>query len=155
VAPQLKTTWLTVALILPLLGLAMYMGVKYGDDPFPAWFRWFEVSYIIGMIVIVSAYGRRIRRNSSPAKFTSKSKRKITRGSGYLILIWSCTFLWISYTTIAGKLDWWKGVPAGAFLLALIILLARSLFKIRTIPTQDTALTAQPPQTPPNDASEP
>jgi len=47
---------------------------------------------------------------------------------GYLLAVWCGGFLWGAVETIKGKLEWQRAVPAGAFLLAFIVLFGRLLY---------------------------
>jgi hypothetical protein len=116
----------------------MYICIQNVDGLLPSWFPWFCLSYMLGSMLIVSAYSRRIHRNDKPIKIRPSVKWGIVGYEGYLIALWSGLFLWIAYRGFTGQLGWRTAVPLDAFLLAFITLFSRELYKLSKIPTQDT-----------------
>jgi hypothetical protein len=141
VKPKTKIVVLTVSLILPYLALVEYVAFRSPDNTLPIWLCYFGLSYILGTMIVVMAFSRRIYRAGQMEK-VDKPKSGMTwkgrAGTGYLIALWSGCFLWGAYQTILGNLDWRRAVPAGAFLLAFIALFSWSLYKDLKRPTQQT-----------------
>jgi len=142
VKPKAKILALIFALVLPYFALVMYFVLRIQGHPLPTWFPYFGLSYILGTIVVVMVFSRKI---SSGAQLGTVEKPKSALRwmgrlwAGYLIAIWSGFFLWGTYQTISGNLDWKRAVPAGAFLLAFIALFSWLLYKDIKRPTQQMA----------------
>jgi Carboxypeptidase regulatory-like domain len=138
VKPQYKTTAMIFALASSYMAIVMYVIIQNGDGPLPSWFPWFCISYMLGSMLAAEAYSRRVHRNDKPIKINPMAKRAIMGHAGYIVAVQLGLFLWGAYKTFSGQLDWHRSAPAGAFFLALITLLSRSIYKISKIPTQDT-----------------
>jgi hypothetical protein len=144
--PRHKMMALTFALILPFLGLAMYIGAQNGDASLPTWFQYFAMFYFLGTILIVSMYIRRIRRNAAPGSLEAPrpgALRGFLIWQSYLVIVWSGFFIYGAYQTIAGELDWKRSVPAGAFLLVFIAIFSGSIYKMRKRAAQQRTSASQ------------
>jgi len=132
VKPKTKILTLTFSLILPYLALAMYFALRIQEHPLPTWFPYFGLSYLLGTIVVVMVFSRKIYRDAQPTAVEKpvSALRWVGRvWVGYLVAVWAGLFLWGTYQTISGNLEWQRAVPAGAFLLAFIALFSWSLYK--------------------------
>ncbi len=130
--PKTKILTLTFSLILPYLALAMYFALRIQEHPLPTWFPYFGLSYLLGTIVVVMVFSRKIYRDAQPTAVEKpvSALRWVGRvWVGYLVAVWAGLFLWGTYQTISGNLEWQRAVPAGAFLLAFIALFSWSLYK--------------------------
>ncbi len=139
IKPKARILALTFGLILPYVALATYFALRIQEHPVPTWFPYFGLSYILGTIILVIVFSRRISRDVQ-AETAAKSRPVVLwlgrAWSAYLLVIWSGLFLWGAYQTISGNLEWHRALPAGAFLLAFIALLSWSLYKDIKRPTQ-------------------
>jgi hypothetical protein len=89
------------------------------------------MTYLLGSIILVTLVSRRIVRGTQPQ--TAVQSRPAVRIAvrawvGYLLAVWCGGLLYGAVETIKGKLEWQRAVPAGAFLLAFIILFGRLLY---------------------------
>lgn len=130
--PKTKILALTFGLILPYIAIAMYFALRVQEHPLPTWFPYFGLSYILATILVVMLYSRRIHRDAQPG--TGQKPKSAWRWLGrawmaYLVAVWSVLFLWGAYLTFTGGLEWRRSVPAGAFLLAFIVLFSWALYK--------------------------
>ena len=130
--PKTKILALAFSLILPYLALAMYFSFRIQEHPLPTWFPYFGLSYILGTVVVVMVFSRKIHRDGQPTTVQRPVSALGWIGRvwvGYLVAVWAGLFLWGTYQTILGNLEWQRAVPAGAFLLAFIVLFSWSLYK--------------------------
>jgi hypothetical protein len=131
VKPKTKILTLLFALILPYMAVVMYFALRIQDHPLPTWFPYFGLSYILGTILLVTAFSKIIHRNVPPQ--SSEKARPAVRWmlrawAGYLVVIWSGAFVWGLYETVMGRMAWQRAIPAGAFLLAFIAIFSRALY---------------------------
>ncbi len=130
--PKTKILALAFSLILPYLALAMYFSFRIQEHPLPTWFPYFGLSYILGTVVVVMVFSRKIHRDGQPTTVQRPVSALGWIGRvwvGYLVAVWAGLFLWGTYQTILGNLERQRAVPAGAFLLAFIVLFSWSLYK--------------------------
>lgn len=142
--PKTKILLLTFSLILPYFALAMHFALRIQEHPLPTWFPYFGLSYLLGTIVVVMVFSRKIHRDAQPGTVQRpvSALRWIGRvWVGYLVAVWAGLFLWGAYQTVSGNLEWQRALPAGAFLLAFIALFSWSLYKDIKRPTLRTAST--------------
>jgi hypothetical protein len=130
--PKTKILALTFGLILPYVAFAMYFALRVQGHPLPTWFPYFGLSYILATMLVVMLYSRRIHRSAKSE--TAQRPKSVWRWLGrawmaYLVAAWSVLFLWGAYLTLTGGLEWQSSVPAGAFLLAFIVLFSWALYK--------------------------
>ena len=137
VKPKNKILVLIFGLLLPYFALVMYFVLRIQghpkEQPFPSWFPYFGITYLLGTILLVSVVGRRIARsaqaNSPPNVKPRPAVRIAIRAwAGYLVAVWCIFFLYGAFETVRGKFEWQRALPAGAFLLAFIALFARWLY---------------------------
>lgn len=131
VKPKSKIVALTFGLILPYVALVMYFALRMQEHSLPSWLPYFGLSYILGTIIAVTVYSRRISRGAQPeAVYESQPARRwmLWASVGYLIALWSGFFLWGTVQTIGGNFEWKRALPAGALLLAFIALFSRFLY---------------------------
>jgi hypothetical protein len=126
-----KIRALIFGLVLPYMAMVMYFSLRIQEHPLPTWFPYFGMSYLLGSIILVTVVSRRIARGTQPQ--TAVQSRPGVRIAvrawvGYLLAVWCGGFLWGAVETIKGKLEWQRAVPAGAFLLAFIVLFGRLLY---------------------------
>jgi hypothetical protein len=131
VQPKNKIRALIFALVLPYFAMAMYFVLRIQEHPLPIWFPYFGMAYLLGSIILIAVLSRKVARDSHPQ--TAVQPRPAVRlalraWAGYLIAAWCGFFLWGAVETIQGKLEWQRALPAGAFLLAFIVLFARWLY---------------------------
>jgi hypothetical protein len=141
-APKTKVRTLIFGLVLPYFAVVMYFVLRRQEHPLPSWFPYFALPYLLGTMILVALYGRRISRAAQHDLVNKPQpvRRRVLRAwAGYLIAVWSCAFLWDAYQTISGNLDWHRALPAGAFLLAFIALFSRLLYSDIKRPAQPTA----------------
>lgn len=143
--PKTKIVALIFGLILPYIAMVMYFGIRMQNHPLPTWFPYFGLSYMLGTIILVKVFSRKISRTAQPqtVKEIQPGRIALRLCTGYLVAVWSGLFVYGSYLTIIGHLEWRRSVPAGAFLLAFIGLFSRLLYsdikrtrQDRTSPTQ-------------------
>jgi hypothetical protein len=137
--PKTKILTLTFSLVLPYAALAMYFAFRIREHPLPTWLPYFGLSYILGMMIVIAIFSRKIYRGVHPE--TAGKPVSVLRWLGriwvaYLVLVWAGFFIWGAYQTIAGYLEWQRAIPAGAFLLAFIALFSLSLYKDLRGPTR-------------------
>jgi hypothetical protein len=130
--PKTKILALTFGLILPYVAFAIYFALRVEEHPLPTWFPYFGLSYILATMLVVMLYSRRIHRGAKPE--TAQRPKSVWLWLGrawtaYLVAVWSVLFLWGAYLTLTGGLKWQRSVPAGAFLLAFIVLFSWALYK--------------------------
>ena len=120
--PKTKILALTFGLILPYLALAMYFALRIQEHPLPTWFPYFGLSYILGTIVVVMVFSRKIHGDAQPTTVQKRASALRWAGRvwmGYLVAVWAGLFLWGAYQTISGNLKWQRALPAGAFLTSV------------------------------------
>jgi hypothetical protein len=142
VNPKSKIRALAFGLILPYFALVMFFVFRIQKHPLPSWFPYFGLSYILGTIIAVTVYNRRISRGAQPETVNEpQSARRwmLWALAGYLIAVWSGFFLWGTVETIRGNFEWKRALPAGAFLLAFIALFSRFLYSDIKRRTQSAA----------------
>lgn len=137
--PKTKILALTFSLIVPYLALVMYFALRIQEHPLPTWFPHFGLLYILGTLIVVMVFSRRIYRGAQQK--TVEKPQSVLRWiarvwMGYLVAIWSGLFLWGTYQTLSGNFEWQHALPAGAFLLAFIALFSWALYKDVKRPTQ-------------------
>ena len=136
--PKNKILGLIFALLLPYFALVMYFVLRVQrqpkEQPLPTWFPYFGMVYILGTILIVSVFSRRIAHNAQgkPTDNTA-TPRPVVRTAmrawaGYLIVVWCAFFVYGAVETVKGKFEWQRALPAGAFLLIFIVLFSRWLY---------------------------
>ncbi len=64
--PKSKILALAFGLILPYFALVMYLALRIQRHPLPTWFPYFGLSYILGTIIVVTIFSRRISRDALP-----------------------------------------------------------------------------------------
>lgn len=126
-----KIRALIFGLALPYLAFVMFFALRILEHPLPTWFPYFGMIYLLGSVILVILVSRRIARGTQPQ--TAVQSRPAVRIAvrawvGYLLAVWCGGFLYGAVETIKGKLEWQRAVPAGAFLLAFIILFGRLLY---------------------------
>jgi hypothetical protein len=157
VKPKTKILLLLAAFVVPYMALVMYFAFQYRNLPFPPWFPYFGLSYILGGSILFAVLRQRIARKAPPGsleKLKPSIKRRLLVWQGYLIVVWSALLLWGIYETIMGEYPWQRTLPAGAFLLAFIVLFSLSFKQLKKAPTQDPTSTSQEPQSRPGDNSQ-
>ena len=130
--PKNKILILSVGLILPYMALVVFFALRAQEHRLPTWFPYFGLSYILATMIVVMLYSRRLRRDAQAesAWRPTSGWRWVGRGwVAYLIVVWSALFLRGAYSTVIGRLDWRRSVPAGAFLLAFIVLFSWALYR--------------------------
>jgi hypothetical protein len=130
--PRTKILVLIFSLIVPYMALAMYFVLRIGEHSLPTWFPYFGIFYILGTMIFVMLFSRRISRGAPPgpaAKPRPAALWLARTWSAYLVIIWSGFFIWGAYQTISGNFEWQRALFAGACLLAFIGLFSRSLYR--------------------------
>lgn len=130
--PRTKIIVLSCVLLLLYMAFVVFFAVRSEEHPLPTWFPYFGMSYILGSVLLVGIVSRRIYRGtpSETAQEPSLTGGAWARGwMARLVLFWSALFLWGAYRTLTGHLDWHRSLPAGAFLLAFIVLFAWALYR--------------------------
>ncbi len=130
--PKEKIVALTFALVLPYIAIVMYFALRVQEHPLPNWFPYFGLSYILGTMIVVMVFSRKVHRATAlKQKETPRSAWLwLSRAwMAYLVAVWSGFFIWGAYLTLKGSLQWRRSLPAGAFLLAIIIVFAWALYK--------------------------
>lgn len=118
-----------LGLILPYAAVVMYFSFRIQAHPFPTWFPYFGLAYMLGTISLVVLFGRRISGSAQSASADPAQRQGLKLWAGYLILVWSGLFLWGAYRTFEGTLAWQRALPLGVFLLAFIALFSRLLYR--------------------------
>jgi hypothetical protein len=125
VKPKTKILILLAAFVIPYMALVTYIVGQNRNPPFPPWFPYFGLSYLLGGSILFAVLRQRIARKAPPgslSKLKPSMKRKLLAWVGYLVVVWSALLLWGIYETIMGEYPWQRTLPAGAFLLAFIVL---------------------------------
>ena len=118
---------------MPFMATVMYVSLHTPEHSLPGWFPYFGLSYILVTVIFVMLFSQRVYRGVRPE---NAEKPKSVWGwrlgiawTAYLVAVWSVLFLRGAYLTFTGGLDWRRSVPAGAFLLAFIVLFSWALYK--------------------------
>ena len=137
VKPKNKILGLIFGLLVPYFALVMYFVLHNqghpNEQPFPTWFPYFGMAYLLGIILLVSTVARTIARNTQAAAAPSVTPRPAVRiairaWAGYLIALWCIFLVYTAAETIKGRFEWQRALPAGAFLFTFIVLFARWLY---------------------------
>jgi hypothetical protein len=130
VHPKNKIRALIFGLVLPYFILVMYFVLRIRDHPLPTWFPYFGLTYLLGSIILVTLVSRKIAGAVQPKAAQSRPALRVVMRAwaGYLIAVWCGLFLWGAVEMARGKLEWQRALPAGAFLLAFILIFARLLY---------------------------
>jgi len=137
VKPKNKILALIFGLVIPYFALVMYFVLHIqghpNEQPFPSWFPYFGMAYLLGTILLVSTVSRRIARSTQAASTPRVTTRPVVRiamraWAGYLVAVWCIFFLYGAVETVRGKFEWQRALPAGAFLLVFIAIFARWLY---------------------------
>jgi len=122
-----------LGLALPYLAFALYFAIAATPEtahPFPSWFPWVALTYMLGSMILASVLGPRIFRDAPHPPSTPQNRfyLQIAKGwSLYLVFVWSCLFIYGSYKTLKGELRVERAIPAGVILLAFIAIFAQSI----------------------------
>jgi hypothetical protein len=146
---QTKIRVLIFSFVLPYTALVMYLAYRRPESsPFPYWYAYFGLSYLLLTMTIVVLYGRRIYQGVAPAPGPPSVARRLFRAHmAYLVTLWSMAFLWGAYKTVKGDLAWQRSVPAGFFLLLFIALFSWALYKdLKAQGQATTTTTAKDPR---------
>jgi len=133
-----------IGLILPYFCLVTYFVLRIQEHPLPTWFPYFALCYLLGSMILVVAFSRKIARGeqSQSLQKSQAARRSMLRTwAGYLIAVWAVLFLYGAYQTVMGRLEWQRTLPAGAFLLAFIGLFGRLLYVDIRPPSQSVTPT--------------
>jgi cytochrome bd-type quinol oxidase subunit 2 len=131
VQPKTKVRALIIGLILPYFTFLLYFLLRLQEHPLPTWLPYFCLTYLLGSMILVVTFGRKITRGEQPQsvqKLQPARRSMLRTSAGYLIAVWCGLFLWGAYQAIKGHLAWEMALPAGAFLLAFIALFGRLLY---------------------------
>jgi hypothetical protein len=140
-SPKARVTLLLLGLAFPYLVFVLYFiltAIPGSENPFPSWFPWVALTYMLSGIVAASVLGPRIFRNAPPPP-QAQARRAFTIAKGwslYLVLVWSGFFLYGGYRTLKGDFPLERALPAGAFLLAFIGIFAWSLRRMNAASKQ-------------------
>lgn len=94
--PKVKIVVLTFGLIVPYLTLVEYVVLRSPEHTLPAWLPYFGLSYILGTMIVVMVFSRKIYRaaQSETSEKPKSGLRWIGRAwMGYLVVVWSGFFL--------------------------------------------------------------
>lgn len=130
--PKKMVLALAFALILPYIAIVTYFALRVQEHPLPIWFPYFGMPYILGTMIVVMIFSRIVHRGIAVEQKETPRSAWLWLGRAwmaYLVAVWSGLFIWGAYLTLKGSLQWRRSVPAGAFLLAFIILFAWALNK--------------------------
>jgi hypothetical protein len=132
-SPRTKFTVLVLGLALPygaFVSFFAFSATPGSTHPFPSWFPWVALAYMLGSMLLASILGPKLFRGSPSPPPTPQNRvyMQIAKGwSLYLVLVWSCLFLYGAYKTLKGDLLLERAIPAGAALLAFIAIFAQSV----------------------------
>jgi len=132
-SPRTKFTVLVLGLALPydaFVSFFAFSATPGSTHPFPSWFPWVALAYMLGSMLLASILGPKLFRGSPSPPPTPQNRvyMQIAKGwSLYLVLVWSCLFLYGAYKTLKGDLLLERAIPAGAALLAFIAIFAQSI----------------------------
>lgn len=108
--PKTKILILVFSLVLPYMALVMYFALRIQEHPLPIWFPYFGLSYILGTIIVVMVFSRKIYRTAGPV--SEKKPKSVLLWLGrawmvYLVVLWCGFFLRDAYRTLTGSLFSW------------------------------------------------
>jgi hypothetical protein len=132
-SPRTKFTVLVLGLALPygaFVSFFVFSATPGSTHPFPSWFPWVALTYMLGSMLLASILGPKLFRGapSPPPTPQNRVYMQIAKGwSLYLVLVWSFLFIYGGYTTLKGDLLLERAIPAGAALLAFIAIFAQSI----------------------------
>ena len=135
-SPKTKVSILFLGLAFPYMLFVLFFALKAAPGsthPFPSWFPWVALTYMLTSILLASVLTPRFFRNASrPPDAQAGGYLRIAEGQTlYLVLLWSGLFIYGAYKTLHGDLPIERALPAGAFLLAFIGLFAWSGRRMR------------------------
>jgi hypothetical protein len=131
-SPKIKVTILFSGLALPYIIFVLFFALRAAPgstNPFPSWFPWVALTYMLSSIVLASLLTPRFFRNAPPPP-EAEARQYLKRATGQtlsLILLWACLFIYGAYKTLKGDVPLERAIPGGGFLLAFIGLFAWSL----------------------------
>ncbi|HXC47934.1 MAG TPA: hypothetical protein VNU20_06555 [Candidatus Sulfotelmatobacter sp.] len=130
--PKTKVTILFMGMAFPYLIFVLFFALRAtpgSANPFPSWFPWVALAYMLGSISLASVLAPRFFRNvPPPPEAVARQYLKIAKGQTMaLILLWAGLFIYGAYKTLRGDLPVERALPAGGFLLAFIGFFAWSL----------------------------
>jgi hypothetical protein len=131
-SPKTKVIILFLCLAVPYLIFVLFFGLKAAPgsaNPFPPWFPWVVLTYMLSSITLASVLAPRFFRNvpRPPDAQASPYSNLAKAQTLSLILVWSCFFICGALKTVKGDFLVERALPAGAFLLAFISLFGWSL----------------------------
>jgi len=132
ISPKSKVTILFLCLGLPYMLFVLFFALRAAPgsaNPFPSWFPWVALTYMLSTISLASLLVPRFFRNvARPPAAQADSYLMLAKVQSLsLIVVWSCLFIYGGYKTLQGDFPLERALPAGAFLLAFIGLFAWSL----------------------------
>ena len=91
-APKTKFILLMLGMVLPYMALVMHFALRAqgGTQPFPSWFAYFGLSYILLSMIIATMIGRKMFRDSP--KPPSKKTQSFLAGAARLWRLYCCWF---------------------------------------------------------------
>ena len=132
-SPRTKFTVLVLGLAVPygaFVSSFAFSATPGSTHPFPSWFPWVALAYMLGSMLLASILGPKLFRGSPSPPPTPQNRvyMQIAKGwSLYLVLVWSCLFIYGAYKTLKGDLLLERAIPAGAALLAFIAIFTQSV----------------------------
>lgn len=124
--PKQKWLILIFVLIAPYLAVMVFLMSRYPPNHIPAWIPLGGGCYLLATIIFVGLFGRRIVKvQPVPAASTRPQAATTARlWAAYLIAVWSGFFLYGAFKFLKGEIPVERAVPAGALLLAFILVFA-------------------------------
>ncbi|MFZ0640212.1 MAG: hypothetical protein WAM59_10985 [Candidatus Acidiferrales bacterium] len=131
--PGHKLLILALALIVPYVAVMIFIISKYPPNNVPEWISLSGGCYILVTILLAAFLGNRIiGRGKTGMQPTASSRRLVTIGMlfiAYLVVLWSCFFVYGAFELFKGEIPAGRALPAGALLLALILVVGWSLWR--------------------------
>jgi hypothetical protein len=132
-SPRTKSIVLILSLALPygaFVSFFVFSATPGSTHPFPSWVAWVAIAYMLGSMLLTSILGPKLFRGAPSPPPTPRNRVYMQTAKGwslYLVLVWSCIFIYGAYKTLKSDLLLERAIPAGAALLAFIAIFAQSI----------------------------
>jgi hypothetical protein len=132
--PGHKIVMLAFALIAPYVAVVILLIARYPPNNIPEWIPLVGGCYMLATILLLGVCGKRIAgRSRTPVQPSRTSERMwVTVGMlfiTYLLVLWSCFFVYGTFEFFKGEIPTSRAVPAGTLLLAFMLTLGWPTFR--------------------------
>jgi len=116
----------------PYLGFVVYVNWQYSPGQWPSWVgNTILIWFVTNVLVIALLKNRMSRGRVVDAARAPAVKAKGVRAGAWLIILWSLLFLYGVKETVQGKFPLNRAIPVGIFLLILIAILGRGIYRAK------------------------